>query len=63
MVGLMEYQLKQSLLNVKSARKLIDRKMEEYDDDMLEDYHIELFDLELRLEDMLGNIGKIEVYF
>lgn len=63
MVDLMEYELKQSLLNVKSARRLIDKKRELYDSDMLENYHIELLDLEFRLEDMLRNIDKVEDYF
>lgn len=63
MVDLMEYELKQSLLNVKSARRLIDKKRELYDSDMLENYHIELLDLEIRLEDMLRNIDKVEDYF
>ena len=63
MVDLMEYELKQSLLNVKSARRLIDKKRELYDSDMLENYHIELLDLEFRLEDMVKNIDKVEDYF
>ena len=63
MVDLMEYELKQSLLNVKSARRLIDKKRELYDSDMLENYHIELLDLEIRLDDMLKHIDKIEDYF
>lgn len=63
MVDLMEYELKQSLLNVKSARRLIDKKRELYDSDMLENYHIELLDLEIRLEDMVRNIDKVEDYF
>ena len=63
MVSLMEYQLKQSLLNIESARKLIDKKMEEDDSDLLDDYHIELYDLELRLKDMLEHINEIEDYF
>lgn len=63
MVDLMEYELKQSLLNVKSARRLIDKKRELYDSDMLENYHIELLDLEIRLEDMVKNIDKVEDYF
>lgn len=62
-MDLMEYQLKQSLLNVMAARKLIDKKRNEHDDDMLENYHIELYDVELRLKDMLEHIGKIEDYF
>ena len=63
MVDLMEYELKQCLLNVKSARRLIDKKRELYDSDMLENYHIELLDLEIRLEDMVKNIDKVEDYF
>ena len=63
MVDLMEYELEQSLLNVKSARKLIDKKREDTDSDMLENYHIELLDLELRLKDMLNHLDKIRDYF
>ena len=63
MVELMEYELEQSLLNVKSARKLIDKKMEETDSDMLENYHIELLDIELRLKDMLTHLENIKDYF
>ena len=59
----MEYELEQSLLNVKSARKLIDKKREDTDSDMLENYHIELLDLELRLKDMLNHLDKIRDYF
>lgn len=59
----MEYQLKQSLLNIESARKLIDKKREEHNDDMLENYHIELYDVELRLKDMLNHLKQIEDYF
>jgi hypothetical protein len=60
MVNLMEYQLKQSLFNVQSARQLVDKKMEESYSEILENYHIELLDVEIRLEDMIRNIGKIE---
>ena len=59
----MEYELEQSLLNVKSARKLIDKKREDTDSDMLENYHIELLDLELRLKDMLNHLDCIRGYF
>ena len=63
MVDLMEYELEQSLLNVKSARKLIDKKRENTDSDMLENYHIELLDLELRIKDMLNHLDCIRGYF
>lgn len=63
MVYLIEYQLKQSLLNIKSARKVIDKENEKHNDDMLENYHIELYDVELRLEDMLKHLNKIEKFF
>lgn len=63
MVSLMEYQLKESLVNVESARKLVDKKREEVDSDLLDNYHYELLDLELRLKDMISHIGGIEEYF
>lgn len=63
MVCLMEYQLKESLVNVESARNLVDKKREEIDSEQLDNYHYELLDLELRLKDMINHIGTIEDYF
>ena len=51
--------LKVALDKVQIVRSIIDSKMEECSDDILESYHYELLDVELRLKDMVNNIGKL----
>ncbi len=57
---LVKHQLKQSLANIESAREFIDSKrLNDGDNEYLENYHYEMLDIELRLKDMLNHIHKI----
>lgn len=60
MMELMEYQLKQALLNVECARKYVDNKrLTQGENEYLENYHYELLDMELRLKDMINHLHNL----
>lgn len=56
---LVKHQLKESLINIESARDFIDSKRIKDDNEYLESYHYELLDIELKLKDMINHIHKI----
>lgn len=56
---LVKHQLKESLVNIESAREFIDSKRIKDDNEYLESYHYELLDIELRIKDMLNHIHKL----
>lgn len=60
MVNLVEYQLKTALVNVESVKQFIDNQREVVGADVLDDYHYELLDIELRLKDLLAHLGNVE---
>lgn len=60
----LEDKLKLALTSVDAAKLIIERELEKDNNPKkqlyLKDYKIELFDLQLRLKDMLRNLGIIE---
>jgi len=60
-----ELKLKEAKKNIDSAKKLVEKELEKEDNNpkkqlYLHDYKIELFDIQLRLKDMLKNISHIK---
>lgn len=55
---LVRFQLEQALSDVSSVLDFVDRKRN--DDDKFEDWHYELLDLKLRLQDMVKNVDMLE---
>ena len=64
MTSRLESRLKCAYDDVTKAKKMIEKKLEKETDPrkklFLKDYKIELFDLQLRLKDMLRNLEHIE---
>ena len=61
----LETHLKTALKNVNQSKKLIEKQLDKEDNNpkkqlYLKDYKIELFDLQLRLKDMIRNLDNIK---
>ena len=58
---LVRFQLEQALADVSSVLDFVDKKNDECGgSDEFENWHFELLDLKLRLEDMVRNVGRLE---
>jgi len=60
-----EQKLKEAKKNIDSAKKRIEKELEKEDNNpkkqlYLKDYKIEMFDIQLRLKDMIRNIDNIK---
>ena len=58
---LVKFQLEQALSDVSSVLDFVDKKREKNESSAdLENWHYELLDLKLRLEDMVRNVDMLE---